>query len=146
MQEKTLRYLVYKKEVGMSRVQEDIRSVVEKQELFDYFSNSTIFITGATGFIGSMLIKTFLMANDKWNLNFRVVGQIRNAEKAKDIFGEQVDRIELSMTDDIKADYIIHTVSPTTSKYFIENPVETIKVSIESTISILDVAKNIIHL
>ena len=34
------------------------------------------------------------------------------------------------------------TVSPTTSKFFIEHPVETIKASVESTIDILEIAKN----
>ena len=125
----------------MDRVQADIQSVIKKMELFDQLSNATILVTGATGLIGSMLIKTLMSADDKYGLNLRIVGQVRNAEKANDMFGEMLDRFELTTTYDVGADYIIHTVSPTTSKFFIEHPVETIKASVESTMSVLEVAR-----
>ena len=126
----------------MNRVQADIHSVIEKKELFEKLSNSAILVTGATGLIGSMLIKTLSAATEKYGLGIKIIGQIRNPDKAKTVLGDVFDKVELlSMTDDVFADYIIHTVSPTTSKYFIEHPVETIKASVESTISILEVAK-----
>ena len=125
----------------MDRISRDIQSVIRNRDLFGYFSNSTIFITGATGFIGSMLIKTLVSADEKLGLHLKIKGQIRNHEKAINVFGNMIDKIELVTTDDVETDYIIHTVSPTTSKYFMEHPVETIKASVESTISILDIAK-----
>ena len=125
----------------MNRVQADIQSVIERKELFEALSNSKILITGATGLIGSMLIRTLVAADEKYGLNIKVIGQIRNPEKARSVLDNVIDKIELTTTDDIVADYIIHTVSPTTSKFFIEHPVETIKASVESTMSILEVAK-----
>ena len=125
----------------MERVSADIRTIVRKNELFDKLLNTKVLVTGATGFIGSMLIRTLLAANDKYHLNMQLIGQVRNIEKAKNIFGDELKKFELSMTDDVDVTYIVHTVSPTTSKYFIEHPVETIKASVESTMSILEVAR-----
>lgn len=125
----------------MDKVQVDVQSIIKQKELFDRLAESTILVTGATGLIGSMLIKTLLAANDKYNMRMQIVGQVRNIDKAKGIFGRQIEEFDLSLTDDVKADFIIHTVSPTTSKFFIEHPVETIKSSVESTMSILDIAR-----
>lgn len=125
----------------MDRLQADIRSVAEKKELFEKLSNSKILITGATGLIGSMIIKTLAAANCKYGLGFGIIGQIRNPEKAKTVFADWADKIELVTTEDADVDYIIHTASPTTSKFFIEHPVETIKASVESTMSILEAAR-----
>lgn len=125
----------------MDRVQADIQSVVTNKAMFERFANSSILVTGATGLIGSMMIKTLVAANEQYNLGIRITGQIRNPEKAQAVLGSIFDRIEITLTDDVPADYIIHTVSPTTSKFFVEHPVETIRVSVESTISVLEAAR-----
>ena len=125
----------------MDRVQADVQSIIEKKGLFEPFSKATFLITGATGLVGSMTIRTLVMADEKYDLGIKVIGQIRNPEKAKTVLADVMNRIELTTTYDVGADYIIHTVSPTTSKFFIEHPVETIKASVESTMSVLEVAR-----
>lgn len=127
----------------MDRVQQDILEIVEKKELFDIFRKKTVFVTGATGLIGSMFIKTLHMANELYDLSIEIIGQIRNQEKAKDIFGQlmEVSDIRFVVESDIACDYIVHTASPTASKFFINNPVETIKASVIGTMEILEVAK-----
>lgn len=124
----------------MNRVQADILSVIEKKDLFVNLQGKRLFVTGATGLIGSMLIKSVLAANEQYGLGITVTGQIRSLEKAKKVFGEQTDLISFTEEYDSPCDYIIHTVSPTTSKYFIEHPVETIKTSVGSTMKILETA------
>lgn len=127
----------------MNRVQSDIFEITKKKELFTILSNKIIFITGATGLIGSMLIKVLHAANEQYNLSIRIIGQIRNLEKANKIFGGLMSEndIEFTLTSDVKCDYIIHTASPTASKFFVNNPVETIKTSVNGTMEILEVAK-----
>ncbi len=126
----------------MDIVKADIQTVLDDKELYDCLDNSIVFITGATGFIGSMLLKSMVEANSMHGLDIRVIGLIRDYDKAQRVLGAYVKYVELVEEYDVKCDYIIHTISPTTSKYFIEHPVETIKSSVESTMKILEVAKN----
>lgn len=126
----------------MDRLQADIQETIDNIDLFEPFRNSAILVTGATGLIGSMLIKTFLAAEEKYGLRIKLIGQIRNIEKAKDIYKAQYEKMIFVNDPHVKCDYIVHTVSPTKSKYFIEHPVETIKASVESTINVLEIAKD----
>ena len=125
----------------MNRIQADIREIIANEHLFLPLKEKTILITGATGLIGSMLVKSILAADEKYDLRAKVVGQIRSAEKAKTVYGDVYDDVDLVNDPHVKCDYIIHTVSPTASKYFVEHPVETIKASVESAMEILEVAK-----
>lgn len=119
----------------------DIQEIVDNKLLFCHLRESTVLITGATGFIGSTFIKALIAANDRYWLNIQIIGQIRDAEKAKRIFGELFPQITFVKDPYVKCDYIIHTVSPTTSLYFVKHPVETIRASVLSTMEILEVAK-----
>ena len=125
----------------------DLLTVAEQIKDKKAFENKTFLITGATGLIGSVLIKSLLFLNDMYGLNTHVVAQIRNIEKAHNIFGGLLDRndIELLIQDIVdhisypgKVDFIVHTASPTTSKYFITNPVETILSAFLGTKNILE--------
>lgn len=125
----------------MNRTQADIQTIVEKKQLFAPLQGSAVLITGATGLIGSMLAKTLLAADETYGLKLKVFGQIRNPEKANAVYAGLTDRMEFVPHDDVPCDFIIHTVSPTSSRFFIENPVETIKSSVGSAMSILEVAR-----
>lgn len=126
----------------MDRMQADIQDIISNKDLFFPLKGSSILITGATGLIGSMLVRVFLEANKKYGIGVKVIAQIRNFEKAKNIYAEIFDTIDFVTDPHIQCDYIIHTISPTTSKFFIEHPVETIKSSVESAMEILEVAKS----
>lgn len=123
----------------MSRVQADIQSVIEKRELFEPMVGKTVMVTGATGLIGSMMIKIICAANIEYGLGISVIGSVRNREKAE----KMLEGLEVELVDgyDHKSDYIIHTVSPTTSKFFIEHPVETIQSSVLSMFDVIEAAK-----
>ncbi len=125
----------------MNRMLDDIMSIVCNRDLFDSLNHSKILITGASGLIGSMLAKTLVEARKAYDLDLTILGQIRNAEKAKDVFGGYSDSLDFVFTDDVPCDYVIHTVSPTASKYFIEHPAETIKTSVGTAMSMLETAR-----
>lgn len=124
----------------MDRIQADIQTIIEKKWLFDSLRDSTVLVTGATGLIGSMLLKVLLAVNEAYGLNIKLIGQIRNRKKVEELFADLVDKIEWVTSANVFCDFIIHTVSPTASKFFVEHPVETIKSSVESTMAILEVA------
>ena len=102
-------------------------------------------LTGATGLIGSALLRKLVAEGNS------VTCPIRNKEKARGLFdGEiynKVQWIELPLEKylqdmDKHFDYIIHCASPTASKYFVSNPVETLSFNIATTTAIMEYAKN----
>ena len=125
----------------MNRTQADIKEIIEKDSLFLPLKGSTVLVTGATGLIGSMLVRSLLAANEKYDLDIKVIGQIRNYKKAGDLYGERREHIDFVTDSHVQCDYIIHTASPTASRFFVEHPVETIKSSVGSTIEILETAR-----
>ncbi len=125
----------------MNRVDADIEEIINNRDLFAPFAGKTVLINGATGLVGSMLVKTIYTANDRYSLGINIVGRIRDFEKAKTVFGEIFNAVSFVKYSNIACDFIIHTISPTASRFFIEHPVETIKASVESTMEILEVAK-----
>ena len=112
-------------------------------------------ITGATGLIGSYLIKLLLFLNDRENLGIHIYGLVRNPQKAQEVYGDLTnnsafklligditDDIEKLIEHSVKIDYIIHAASVTSSKTMIEKPVETARTSLLGSFKILNYAKN----
>lgn len=104
-------------------------------------NNKTIYITGATGLIGSNLVQALLLCTDA-----HIVVQVRNELKAKKMFGNNVEYIigELQDKSDYSGDvdYVVHCANPTSSSFFVNNPVETIETAVDGTNNILEFAKN----
>lgn len=101
-------------------------------------------LTGATGLIGSALLRKLVADGNS------VTCPIRNKEKAKGLFDEdtynKVCWTEMPLETYLKDmeehfDYIIHCASPTASKYFVSNPVETLSFNITTTTAIMEYAK-----
>ena len=110
------------------------------------FYGKSIFITGGTGLIGSLIIKGIIVANELKKANIRVVAIVRSITKAKDIFKDfSLENITLLEGDiinkisyDENVDYIIHGASPTASKFFVTYPVETITTAVDGTKNLLN--------
>ena len=102
----------------------------------------TIFITGATGLIGTNIVNSLLHIG---NINLIVL--VRDKEKAKSKFIESTNilyiegTIELLPRIEQNIDYIIHLASPTQSKEFIEKPVEIYKTILQGTFNTLELAR-----
>ncbi|MBR5631294.1 MAG: NAD(P)-dependent oxidoreductase [Bacteroidales bacterium] len=129
----------------MSRTQqEDVREFARTFALADELANASFLITGATGLIGTSLIRC-LLALDK---GIRIIAPVRNKEKAMAMFGDVFDRVEWMECDLAscdydqvgKVDYVIHCAAPTSSKFFVDSPVETIRVIYEATATLLNFA------
>lgn len=111
--------------------------------------NKTILVTGATGLIGSEIISILVAANQKYRLHMRIIALVRNIEKAHKVFGECViEQIELWKCDisNLKTEnkgihYIIHGANQTSSKAFVEQPVDTVMTGIKGTYNILELAR-----
>lgn len=104
------------------------------------FKGKNIYITGATGLIGSSLVNELLTYDD-----LNIILQVRNEAKAKKLFGDKVKYVVCDLLEIAKyegtVDYIVHCANPTASRFFVDNPVETISLAVNGTIRILEFAK-----
>lgn len=137
----------------------------EKQTLFDEnieeierisfipwekLAERVILITGATGLIGTTLIRVLDDINQRKNLHLTVLALVRNEERAKERFSEilgngmlklVVGSVESLPSMNQKIDYIIHGASQTASKEFVNHAVETIYTALTGTRNLLELAK-----
>lgn len=138
--------------MSYSRIlEEDFKKMSKSNLPFEKYKKCTFLVTGATGLIGSLLIKNLLYINQLYRLDIKIKGMVRNFNKAKKIYENYSNCKELSFViQDIsmpfepvegEIDFIIHTAAITTSKYMVDFPVETIKTSVIGTASILELAK-----
>lgn len=100
-----------------------------------------VLVTGATGLIGQALVKKFT------DLNATVYAAVRNIEKARKQF-KDIYEIEFIVSDvtempvtDLGLDYIIHAAANTSSKAFVNQPIDIIKTNILGTVNALEMAK-----
>ena len=132
---------------------EDIAEVVSDPVIpWKEFEKRTILVTGATGLIGSLLIKVLLYASEKRDINLHICAVVRNKAKAEKVFegqkrywGHALDFYVADVRDafpaEMKADYIIHAASVTASLDFISKPVDVVTTTLEGTRNILDLAR-----
>ena len=133
----------------MNKILEQDIETICSSKLIDWnkIDNHSFFITGATGLIGSLIVKSFIWRNINKNANIKMFLLVRNKKTAIDMLGSgnNIEYLESSIENlnyNINADYIIHGASPTKSKFFTQNPVETLDISILGTKNVLEIAKN----
>ena len=111
--------------------------------------SKTIIVTGGTGLIGSSLIRVLMAYNKAVNAGIKIVALVRSWEKVRTLYSmdeqKMVSFIEGTLEDfpstDIHFDYIVHCANPTSSKFFVDHPVETIQTAIYGTDTLLRIAR-----
>lgn len=129
----------------------EIANFIKTMEL----SDRTVMVTGATGLIGSLIIKSVIQFNRKEKEKINVIGMARDVNKVQDLFQDEFcenqyipyvrfiyQDISEPVPEDIECSYIIHTANSTSSHFFITNPVEVIESIYSGTKQILEYAKN----
>gem|GEM_PF-197057 len=141
-------------------LQEDLEYVAAAQLNYEAMRGASVLVTGATGLIGSLLVKSLACINRVHHLDMHIFGLARNEDKAKIVFGRLLEREDISLiladlTDDSfgntglrgraseqRFDYIFHCVAVTTSRTMVERPVETIEAALTGTKRMLELARS----
>ncbi|MDE6519950.1 MAG: NAD(P)-dependent oxidoreductase [Ruminococcus sp.] len=131
---------------------EDFKEIAKSLKNPELFRGKKFLITGATGLVGSLLIRTLLFLNEVLELELKIYAVVRDSEKAATIFANVGSKQSLSfIVQDLSEevirfdlehiDYIIHTAAVTESKRMVTNPVETLSMAYHSTEAILKLAR-----
>lgn len=103
----------------------------------------SVLVTGATGLIGTALVRRFAAEGR------RVFAAVRNVEKARTAFAglAQVEIVEWDVVRNaapkpaVRPAWLVHAAGETASKAFVERPVETIESVVEGTRHVLAFAR-----
>lgn len=117
---------------------------------WEALTGALVLVTGATGLVGSALVRTLLERNRACGDGIRVKALVRSAEKAAAVlegYGAD-DGLELVCGDvetaDARAcaaDYVVHAACPTASQFFMEHPVETANAIVGGTVHMLEISR-----
>lgn len=131
----------------MSRIlHEDFARVAQEYD-FSALDGSSVLVTGATGLLGSQLVRFLLHLGRERGLGIRPLALVRSEEKAARVFGDDVRDMTLVRGDVLRLpeipgriDHVIHGASVTSSKDFISRAVETIDIAVNGTLNVLRLA------
>lgn len=118
--------------------------------LYDFtrqLQNKCILITGTKGIVGSGLIKWILYENQHHHTNVHIIASTRDPQNVP-LYIENSDNIEFCQFGHEEKtcqcreiDYIIHAAAPTSNRVFKMHPVESLKVILDGTERMLEMAK-----
>lgn len=126
--------------------QQDIQSVAALPFDWDRLNGKTFVIAGASGMIGSMLIDVLMYRNRTAEMNCRVVALGRNAQRGAQRFAAYADDslfsfaahdINLPLTLDTRADFLLHAASNTHPVAYATDPIGTVTANIIGTDNLL---------
>ncbi|WP_026506976.1 NAD-dependent epimerase/dehydratase family protein [Butyrivibrio sp. MC2013] len=145
-----------------SILEEDLKEIANWEKLpIAELEGSDIVISGATGLIGSLLVRSLAAINDMRAADIHIYAMARNEDKFRSIYGEAFERKDLSLVlsdltdkkgtidvlssalkgrDDSRALYYFHCAAVTTSRTMVEKPVDTIRAAIDGTEAMLESA------
>lgn len=134
------------------QLESDLNELCSSCALFSELSNSSVFVTGSTGLIGSLFIKSVLTFNKLNNAKIKIYALCRSQAKFEGLFSDFICESLVPVYSDIlllkpenldfNIDYIVHGAAITVSKEMVEHCVETLDTAYTGTKKILEIAKD----
>ena len=136
--------------IDYSILEDDLEGILHCEYIhWEGYRNCTFLVTGATGLIGSLVVRTLKYISEHKGLDLWILMLIRSREKADQVFGRDYDsEKKMAVVTDIREqidiygsiDYIIHTACITESALMVRQPIATFLTSVEGTKNILELA------
>ena len=134
-------------------VQQDIDRIVACTYIpWNRLIGKTVMVTGATGFIGCLLVRALSVFSERNNYSVKILAVVRNEQKAISLFQKEIDSgivtlvigdvtIPISCKD--RADYVVHCASNASPDKYMENPVGTMRTNFDGTLNLLEYSKKV---
>ena len=115
-------------------VDQDLKEIGSENLSWKKLFNSTVLITGASGILPSYMVETLMYFNEVQSANIKVVGVVRNVNKASTRFSDYKNRKDLILIrHDVRhpfkfegnVDYVIHAAGQASPKFYGKDPVGT---------------------
>lgn len=131
---------------------QDLNEIISNPIIdWNRFNDKTVLITGANGMLPSYMAYTLLQLSNKYNIDVRVIAQVRDKTKGEAIFKDYLEcaNFQLLVQDVIlpynfqnSIDFVVHAASQASPKYYAIDPVGTLMANVEGTINVLKLVQN----
>ena len=138
------------KELVGENIYKDLWVILEADIPWRNLEDQSVLITGAGGFISYYLVCALLAKNDESDSHIKVLGIVRNMERAREKYGDLLQRPDFKLYEqdvceefamEEAADYVIHAASQASAWHFENDPVGTIQANLTGTVKALEYAK-----
>lgn len=129
-------------------LKEDLSEIINTDIHWEKLNNSTIFITGFRGMIGSYITRVCIYLNENLGYNIRIIGlELKPSDRDQEFIEHKNMRIIYQNASepyqlDENVDWVVHAASPASPLIMKNDPVGTIAANALGTWNALQVAKS----